>query len=200
MPQVTRVQLGDVGYVKKYWLCLVRWLLLVYNGYDYIRIGLALRNLRHVDSEFTKEDVTSNLDDLFENLGQGSFQVSLAYKNSRIFKRMEEELSALSYNDKLNDDLCWLVEHVTSSLENIIFAESFTKKIYVLPDRRYNADYLLNNPDKLLKEGTFEKLGTTAQKDVTSACKCLLFGEATAAAFHNFKGYGSCTKELLLHT
>lgn len=37
---------------------------------------------------------------------------------------------------------------------------------------------------KLLKKGVFEKLTKIAKNDFRSSCRCLLFGEATAAAFH----------------
>lgn len=168
--------------------------MLVYNGYDYILIGLTLRILRNVNPISGKGFVSSEFNLLFRYLEQSSFQVSLAYKNSRIYKQMEEELSALSDNEHLSSDVCWLIERVTTSLEDVIFAESSTKKIYVLPDRRYNADYLLNDPGKLLKKGTFEKLDAVAQKDIASACKCLLFGEATAAAFHILRATESVLK------
>lgn len=86
-----------------------------------------------------------------------------------------------------------------STLENVVFAEAITKKIYILPNRRFNTEYLLSDPKKLLKAGAFEKLEEIAKTDFASSCRCILFGEATAAAFHILRATESVLKSYYFH-
>ncbi len=169
--------------------------MLTYNCYNYIVIGLGLRILRSVSPNFVKEDVIDNFNQLFSSLEELDFQVSLAYRNSRIFKMTMNELELVGEQEKIPSELCSSISGITRSLEDVIFAESSTKEVYVLPNRRYNSEYLLDNPSKLLKEGTFDKLSDISQKDISSACKCLLFGEATAAAFHILRATEAVLKD-----
>ena len=94
----------------------------------------------------------------------------------------------------MGEQLAGLVQSQSAMIETVVFPESAIKRIYVLPNRRFNSEYLLSSPQKLLKEGTFEKLDEIAKQDIASACRCILFGEATAAAFHILRATESVLK------
>ena len=159
----------------------------VQGSYEYIKIGLALRLLRNVKSNDSAKfalEVESDLRQLLEN---ANFNVSLAGTTSIIYGEMLDSLNTLQPQDSLGTELVSRINLEAITLENIVFAEALTKKIYILPSRRFNTEFLLNNPERLLREGAFDKLNEIARTDMSSACKCILFGEATAAAFHIFR-------------
>ena len=169
--------------------------MLVQNSYLYIRIGLAIRLLRNISATDTKQFALSSLRTLFEELQQANFQVTLAAMDSENFLGMAAALNALDSDENaLGEGLSDWIRNQLSNIETVIFPESAIKKIYVLPNRRFNSEYLLNSPHSLFKEGVFEKLDEIAKQDIASACRCILFGEATAAAFHLLRATESVLK------
>lgn len=174
--------------------------MLVQNGYLYIRIGLAIRLLRNVSETDTKGFVMSSLHTLLNELEEGNFQVTRAYMESDSFLGMVTQLNELDNDNSPIGSINagWIQDQLTK-IETVIFPESIIKKIYVLPNRRFNSEYLLNNPQNLLKEGIFEKLDEIAKQDIRSACRCILFGEATAAAFHILRATESVLKSYYFH-
>lgn len=168
--------------------------------YSYIRIGLVIRLLMNVTAEYKKEFVSSSLAVLKEKLEEANFEVTLSAMESSGFDDMEQSIQALESNTSLiGDEIASAVREELETIENIVFPESSIKKIYVLPSRRFNTDYLLNKPDKLLASGIFDKLDEIAQHDIRSSCKCLLFGEATASAFHILRATESVLKHYYFH-
>lgn len=169
--------------------------MLVQNSYVYIRIGLAIRLLRNITAADTKYFARSSLTTLVTELQEGNFQVTLAAMDSDDFLAMVSALDALENTDTaLGDGLSKWIRNLSEKIETVVFPESIIKRIYVLPNRRFNSEYLLSSPQKLLKDGTFEKLDEVAKQDISSACRCILFGEATAAAFHILRATESVLK------
>lgn len=173
--------------------------MLAQDSYDYIRIGLALRLLRHITTEQSVKLAMEVEEDLIELLGAANFVVSLAATQSISYGRLKTELEETDEASKLTSDLCQRIRSELTTLENIVFAEALTKKIYVLPERRFNTEFLLAKPERLLKDGAFEKLEEIARTDFSSACRCILFGEATGAAFHILRATESVLKSYYLH-
>ncbi|MDQ8038296.1 MAG: hypothetical protein REI12_12800, partial [Pedobacter sp.] len=158
--------------------------MLAQDSYEYIKIGLALRLLRNANKSYTSTFVIDVLKDLKGVLEKADFAVSIAFTKSSEYEEIEAGLGALEENSEVGEVLCKKITTHSTKMESVVFAEALTKKIYVLPSRRFNTDVLLNHPDRLLKDGLFERLEDIAQSDIASACRCILFGEATAAAFH----------------
>ena len=172
----------------------------VQDCYIYIKIGLAIRLLRNVKGSNSKELVDSSLSTLIEELEEGDFQVTLAAMQATNFKEMQRSIEGLQNDeDKIGDDLASKIRMELEIIEKVIFPESCIKKIYLLPNRRYNTEYLLDAPDKLLAKGVFQKLDAIAQHDIKSSCRCLLFGEATASAFHILRATESVLKQYYFH-
>ena len=155
-----------------------------------------LRNVKSNDSAKFALEVESDLRQLLEN---ANFNVSLAGTTSIIYGEMLDSLNTLQPEDSLGTELVIRINREAITLENIVFAEALTKKIYILPSRRFNTEFLLNNPERLLREGAFDKLNEIARTDMSSACKCILFGEATAAAFHILRATESVLKSYYHH-
>jgi len=173
--------------------------MIVQNSYVYIHIGLCLRLLRNVVALSRPEVARNSIDTLATNLQKGNFEVSLAAMTSTSYGSMVRALAETETDAAMGEALVQQIKHEFGILENIVFAEALTKKIYVLPSRRFNTDFLLSNPDKLLKGGAFEKLEEIAKVDFASSCRCILFGEATAAAFHILRATESVLKSYYFH-
>lgn len=114
-------------------------------------------------------------------------------EQSQNFCTVSDQINAMESEDVVPDallkDLCKRVQ----DLETVIFAEATTKKVFTLPERRYDVQHLMSSPEKLLKAGAYQKLSMLAQGDFQSACRCVVFGESTAAAFHILR----CTEDTL---
>jgi hypothetical protein len=168
---------------------------LVQNAYAYVKIGLAIRLLRNIASTDTKSFAIASLGALQLELANGNFQVTLAAMDSQAFGSMMQTLSALGDDQTpIGAPLAEQIRFELQQIETVVFPEAIIKRVYVLPNRRFNSEYLLNSPQMLLKQGVFEKLDAIAQQDISSACRCILFGEATAAAFHILRATESVLK------
>ncbi len=168
--------------------------------YGYVQIGLVIRLFRAIEGSNTKDFTLGALNTFEKQLELNSFEVTLAYTRSDAYRTMTESMDLLENNDTpIGIDLQKSIQEQFTKIEPIIFSEASIKKIYVLPTRRFNTDYLLNTPRKLLADGVFEKLDDIAQHDIRSACKCLLFGEATASAFHILRATESVLKHYYFH-
>jgi len=173
--------------------------MIVNDAYAYIQIGLAIRLLRNVTSSYNAKIPRETLDTLTSKLQRAGFEVSLAAMQSATFGSMEEKLRALKDDETLSSELASTLADQSEILENVVFAEAITKRIYVLPTRRFSTEYLLTAPRNLLKDGAFDKLEEIAKTDFASSCRCILFGEATAAAFHILRATESVLKTYYYH-
>jgi hypothetical protein len=173
--------------------------MIVQSSYDYVRIGLCLRLLRNVDKDDTKDLVTSTFKYLQGNLQSSNFVVTLSALNSNIHSDIRAAVEKLEDGALLGADVSDSISNAFKELELVVYAEATTKKLYVLPNRRFNSEYLLNDPSKLLKGGAFQKLDDIAKSDFVSSCRCLLFGESTAAAFHILRATESVLKSYYYH-
>lgn len=153
------------------------------SSYDFILIGLAVRLLKHSGTKVSRGFISRHIEMLQERLQGANFVVSL--EGMIKLKELNDKLKEEEELDDLVDlDTISTLEREMDLMERVIFSEAGTKKVYTLPDRRYNSDSLLNNPQNIFKGGVFDKLSDMAKFDIRSGCRCLLFGEATAAAFH----------------
>ena len=151
------------------------------NSYSLIHVGLLIRHLRHTSVTNDVDFAVRNITALEQQTANAGLTVSISGMAKLI--SIKSELSESDPTESLGPRAKDIVAGITT-LEQIIYAESRTKSIYLLPERRYNTTWLLNEPVKLFRDGVFQKLPDLAQFDIGSAGRCVLFGEGTAAAFH----------------
>ncbi len=63
-------------------------------------------------------------------------------------------------------------------------AEARGMVAYIISERRFRIDHLINSPSSLFAKTTYENLPSIAKDDFAEAGKCLAFERPTAAAFH----------------
>ncbi|MCF6132478.1 hypothetical protein [Flavobacterium wongokense] len=165
-------------------------------SYDFIQIGLITRFLMNLEKHNTVKVVLAQYGALEAQLEAANLNVSLSgLQNINLLTETMEKIRKLDEKATMSDELCSQLKQQLSILEKIIFSESRTKNLYIIPERRYNSGYLLNQPEKLLKENLFGKLSDIAKYDFAAACRCLSFGEGTACAFHILRATEDILKE-----
>lgn len=170
------------------------------NCYGFIHIGLLIRLFVNVDQHREKKNILDLLKRFNNELSDASFEVSLAYMGSSTYRQIVSRIKKLeSDTSTLGPEIAEDLSDCFHTIEKIVFSESCTKKIYLLPLRRFNTDALLNSPQNLLAQGAFEKLDQIAKSDIGSASRCILFGEATACAFHILRATEAVLKQYYFH-
>jgi hypothetical protein len=139
------------------------------------------------------EEIIELIDSLAKNIEEADLRVSLSgFK--RFVLPIKTKLEAMKKDDSTKEIREELKKQI-DTIESIVFSETSIKYIYVLPQRRFNGEYLTSMPSKLLNEGIFERLPDMAAFDFKATCRCLLYGEGTATAFHILRA----TEEVLKH-
>ena len=155
-----------------------------HSSYAFIQIGLTIRILRNVGKNESAIATKENIESLSELLNEVGFEASLAYINEGdALLEFDEKFASATEDTVLGNQASELID-IFTRLEAVVFAEGMTKNIYAMPVRRYTAEYLLKNPAKLLGPGTFASLSDLAKYDFSASCRCIMYGEGTAAAFH----------------
>lgn len=161
--------------------------------YSFIHTGLIIRLLRHSQG-FQIKDIIGETKKLNSNLIKAGFVVSA--------EGLDELKEFIGKLDKENDktrlikaDEILQLSTIMAVVEKLVYAESQTKLIFVLNEHRYSLDCLLNHPDKMFKEGVFEKLPPLARTDLTESFMCLLLSRATASAFHILRATEAVLRE-----
>ena len=155
--------------------------------YGLISIGLCIRLLMNVNGEAKRNFVTSHFEILKKQLEKGGFLVSISGISAGLAPSVAA-LDVLKEDEAIGPDRAKAIVDSMMTFEVIVFAEAKTKSVYSVPARRYNAEYLLNTPENLFRTGVFGSLSDMAKLEIRSAGRCLLYGEATAAAFHILRG------------
>ena len=169
------------------------------SSYDYVKIGLILRLLRNITSNSKKSFVVKELNTLKDGLETVGFEVSCSNLNTTFYGEVERELLALADDDLIGSNLQRSLADEMMVLERHVLSEGITKKVHVIPERRFNSNYLLNEQEKLFKAGVFSKLSELAIYDIKSSCRCILFGESTASAFHILRATEEVLKLYYFH-
>jgi hypothetical protein len=170
------------------------------KSFSLIEIGLCLRYLVESRQGESVKGALKVINRLERTLVAAEFDVSVSGMN--LLGPVKEKLKTKSDgedDEQLDKELAKELAEISFALERIVFAEAQTKQIYVLPKRRFDSNFLLSNPAKFLRPGSFECMSVIAQADFTSACRCLLFGESTAAAFHILRATEEMLKQYYFH-
>lgn len=170
------------------------------DSYGLIYIGLQIRLLRNLESSDLASFVLENIKSLEDALEESELLVSLnAIKSLNVLQKDIKQLKQKPTDEAIEKGICDSIKEEMITIENIVFSESTIKKIYVIPQRRYNEKYLLDEPHKLLKHGVFDKLSEIGKFDFTAACRCLSFGEGTSCAFHILRATEDTLKTTYFH-
>jgi hypothetical protein len=153
-----------------------------HSAFNLLIIGSNVRYLMSIVRHSETKHVKTAMENLLIDLKDAEFNITLAYIDQflpKLFKKLNEESAEI-----ISSEIYRWIRDSSESLEKVLLSEAKTKKFYALPASRYNSFYLMESPESFLSAGAFLKLSEMAKFDFTSACRCLLYGEATASAFH----------------
>lgn len=152
-----------------------------HSGYSLITIGLWVRCLQEAET-LTLEDVRFGISSILSEFDK--FQLNVSKSGSVELKKFIDNLSSIDDDETLGNDRAKELSGLMLELENIISAEAEIKYYYVTTDKRYNTGYLMDQPEKLFRDGVFKRLPRLSQYDFIEGFKCITFEIPTAAAFH----------------
>jgi hypothetical protein len=170
------------------------------NSYGLIHIGLLIRFLRNITEHDSAILIKSAFKTLKAELQNAELNVSLSAVSSiNQLRDTIKSIDSLKDEESIKADFAEKIKKEMDGIEKIVYSEAITKRIYQIPERRYNGNYLLNEPSKLLKTDTYSKLSDIAKFDFNASCRCLAFGEGTACAFHILRATEDSLKQMYYH-
>jgi len=166
------------------------------SPYMFVHIGLIIRLLRHA-SGIAISVIISESDKLANELSSAGFAVS-----SQGLYQLKEFIGLL--REDANKDRAITAAEVTklsgimSVLEQMVFAEAETKRIYIVTETRFSLDSLLNKPEQMFSGEVYGRLPPQVTFDIAEGFKCIVFSRATAAAFHLLRATEGTLREYYL--
>lgn len=135
---------------------------------------------------FTIKDFLRNFNELKSTLEEAGFKVTHSgltniNKINSFIESIEKEEDDTR---RLTESECRVIEQFMGSIENMLFSEALTKKIYVVDQRKYSIDVLTEHPEKMFNKNIYDKLPPIAKTDIEESFHAIVFSMATASAFH----------------
>ena len=152
-----------------------------HSGYSLVQIGLWVRYLQKAE-ELNLKSVRLGTRTILSEFDR--FRLDVSKSGSIKLKTFIDNLSSVDNEEILGSGRAKELSGLMRTLENIIFAETQIKYYYVTTGRRYNTDYLMDQPEKMFRDGVFKRLPKLGRYDFIEGFKCMTFEIATAAAFH----------------
>lgn len=165
------------------------------DSYDFIAIGLFVRYLQSPDDQ-PRKDILYSIEYIEKSLQFLNFPVTLAGLSELL--ELRQNLSKSEDKTIKKEEASMLTDAVTK-LEVILYAEAKIKKVFFTEDRRYNLQFLLDQPSHLFAENVFANMPDLSKSDLAEGCKCIVFGLPTAAAFHILRATEGILKQYYYH-
>jgi|SRR5579872_2616021 len=127
--------------------------------------------------------VLQNIDNFVANLD--AFEMPVSRRAAwELVTFANDNLRALGEDAVLTTALATELQETMYRLRPTIYAESAGNIAFVVTDKRYRVDKLLDDVGSLMAPGVFRRLPDIAQHDYSEAGICIAYLRPTAAAFH----------------
>ncbi|BEP91821.1 hypothetical protein GmRootA79_02050 [Acidovorax sp. A79] len=150
---------------------------------ELFRFGQAFKALQLMSVESKYEDVERYFVCLEDFLEKNNYKIS-----SRVFsttvKPVWMEIARISTGEHIGANRKKKLLREMNTLLPTIRAESEGQKFFIVVEKRYSTDKLLNDICSLFAKDVFANLSEIAQFDIKQAGKCIVLECPTAAAFH----------------
>jgi len=110
-----------------------------------------------------------------------------------------DSLKQLKPDDVVAPEVATKIAAVIESADESLDAELQLKTVLSVTPKRFNTDMLLDSPERLLADGTWDQLTNNAKYDFSEATRCIAMSLGTAAAFHLMRCVGDMVREFYLH-
>jgi hypothetical protein len=156
--------------------------------YAYYSFGHNYRLLLDCGSNTTNSELFGYLQEYFDFINRLKLTVTrsgITLKGlSNDFSALRKAGQGLNAKKPVDKDLLTRINKKLLEVDHILDAELKTKVGYILEEKRYSTENLLQNVSKLFGVGVFDLLPTLTQFDLEECGKCLAFDRYTACAFH----------------
>jgi len=170
------------------------------NAWDYVYFGTAVRYLQDIsaDHPIHGEDlIVSNIESILEYMKQ--FRLPVSQRAAYRLNEVLEQLRKKPENHRLTSEESILIRQIMDELRLTITAEILGQVCYVVTDKRYPVDKLVDNIWGLMGGVAASRLPDVAKSDFEEAGKCIAFERPTAAAFHLLRATEDTLKAYYCH-
>jgi hypothetical protein len=167
--------------------------------YRFIFFGTALRYLQDVDGNYRIKSTTKgmyvlgNIEDFLRQLEE--LQLKVTWRAAYQLREIRDELKQIEGEDARLGEKSEEIREVMKTIRPTLEAEARGMIAYVVSERRYRTDHLIEEPSKLFATGAYDELPAIAQSDFAEAARCLAFERPTAAAFHMLRATEAMLRE-----
>lgn len=162
------------------------------NPYKFIAIGLGIRALMHCVG-FGRQFLIQEAEKLIANIKNVGFPVSSI--GTLELETLVEELKK-PQSSTLNPEESKELNAIMIRLEKMVWAEAKTKSIFIVSEKKYSLDMLLNHPEDMFQEGIFSSLNDLARYDFTEGLLCFVCSRPTACSFHVLRSMEGILKDV----
>jgi len=144
-------------------------------GYNYslIRTGVIY--------DWDKKEAIDNIKDVLDGIDKLDIPVTQAI--AKELKKIFNEISKID-EDKISKEYISKIDFEINKIDPALDAELRLKEIFILTEKRYSINNLMNKPENLLGKNVFNSLTDTSKRDFKSACTQIALSQPTASAFH----------------
>jgi len=155
----------------------------------YIRFGTGLRYLQDADegdNVHGQNHIINIINSLF--LSFDEFDMPVTKRAALPLQKFRDKLAKSEPGHKLTSDEASKLNVLMNHIRKTLFAEAGGKVVFIVTDKRIDADKLLSNVSALMAPGVFDSLSSIARYDFEEAGKSIAFELPTAAAYHLLRG------------
>jgi len=150
--------------------------------YRYYSFGYNYYILRFSTDAWTIRKLRDEVNQFFRYLEELNLLVSKQAAESLL--SISKEITTLPSEEKVSKELSERVTNAIGELDKTLDSELMLKEAYILTEKRFSLDKLLNNIQDLFRKDVFNRLPILVQYDLKECGKCIAFNLSTAAAFH----------------
>ena len=150
-------------------------------GHDY-RLLIEGREGIKIHNTATGTSLSREIDNFFDKLDE--LDMSVTRIAARDLRKIKKDISDLPDDATVDKDLSKRLKNAFNDLDKTLDAELQLRKAFSVTQKRFDSNYLLEEPWKFLNKNTVEALPPICIFDFRSGCRCIAFGLATAAVFH----------------
>lgn len=168
--------------------------------YPYFFLGTAFRYLQDAREGWPVKEagVIFNIDRLVASVDELNLRVTRGLHPVRVLEELRTKLAGED-SDELTSDEADELRTIMHNIRPTIDSELETLSAFIVSDKRWNVDKLLNGAGQLFRPGVFAALPDEAKTDFEEGRRCIAFERPTASAFHLLRGTESALRACYVH-
>lgn len=168
------------------------------NIYNYYMFGYNYYVLRYRSEGMEIKILIRTMKELFDYLED--LELNVTKTAAKDLSGILKEIGKKDLKEKVSSRLAMEITRAINKIDVTLDSELQLREAYIITEKRFEIDRLLNKVEKLFAEGVFEKIPPLAQYDFGEVGECIAFLLPTAAAFHMLRATEGIIKMYYLAT